>query len=73
MVDFSTSDFLRFVGYAFDTGAASYTRFNLSSAGTTNAVLHLTKTGTAVNGTTIKQISTPGLKTKPTSAKVLFS
>jgi Ca2+-binding RTX toxin-like protein len=73
MVDFSTSDFLRFVGYAFDTGAASYARFNLSSAGTTNAVLHLTKTGTAVNGTTIKQISTPGLKTKPTSAKVLFS
>jgi Ca2+-binding RTX toxin-like protein len=73
MVDFSTSDFLRFVGYAFDTGAASYVKLNLSSASTTNAVIHLTKTGDTINATTIKQLSTPGLKKKPTSSKVLFS
>jgi Ca2+-binding RTX toxin-like protein len=72
MSDLAATDIVRFVGYTFTTGVASYAKLNLSAPSTTNAVLHLTNTGTAVNGTTIKQISTPNLKTKPTSSKVLF-
>jgi Ca2+-binding RTX toxin-like protein len=72
MLDLSTTDMVRFRGYTFDTGVASYTKLNLSAANTANAVLHLTNTGLTVNATTIKQISTPNLKVKPLATKVLF-
>lgn len=73
MLDYEAVDSLRFLGYSFDTGVASYVKLNLSSPSTVGAVLHLTNSGTTVGPTTIKQISTPNLKTKPLSSKVLFT
>lgn len=73
MLDYSSSDTVRFVGYAFDTVPVTYGKLILSAPNTANAVLHLTNGGTVINATTVKRISTPGLKAKPTSTKVLFS
>ena len=70
--DLTSTDTVRFVGYVFDTGPASYAKLYVAAPNTANAVLHLTNSGTVIGATTIKQVSTPKLKAKPASSKVLF-
>jgi Ca2+-binding RTX toxin-like protein len=70
IVDLTSTDSVRFVGYAFSTGVASYVNVDVVALGTPTAVLQLTNAGKTV---TIKRISTPNLKAKPASTRVLFT